>query len=109
MPTDSRRESGSFAAALQISMRHGIGDDIDAQRIRYSVGILFEVLDVLAFAFPAVGDVVVVAKERHQTIVVIEVAPEMRRCIAIGERTVPVFVIQASLPGANTGQLAVRS
>ena len=43
-------------------MRHGIGDDVDAQRVRDTNGVLFEVLGRFALAFPAVADVVVVAQ-----------------------------------------------
>ncbi len=59
------------------SVRHRVGNDVDPKGIGDLVRVPFEVLDVLAFAFPAIGDIVVVAEDSHQTIFVIEVTPEM--------------------------------
>ena len=52
-------------------MRHGIGHDVDPHRVRLLFRELVEILFVLAFPFPAVAQVGVVADDRHHPALVV--------------------------------------
>ena len=53
-------------------MRHQIENDVDAQRIRDSLGVPAEIDFVFSFAFPAVADVTVVDGEDYHPLPVVE-------------------------------------
>ena len=86
-------------------MRHGIRNDIDPKRIGTFQRVLLKILDILSFTLPTVGHIVVVTKEGHQSMFVVEVAPEMRRRVSMFKRSMPVFVGHADLPSSNAGYL----
>ena len=58
-------------------MRERVDDDVDADWVALFDGEFFEVFVVLAFFFPAVGDVGVVGHEDHEAAVVIEDSAEV--------------------------------
>ncbi len=86
-------------------MRHYVGDDIDPQWIRPLHGTLQEVLSILAFAFPAVAHVVIVAQQSDEATVLVKDSTEVRTVRAAG--TV-VFVRAARSPVTDTGYLRLR-
>ena len=72
----SRSRSGVSCSGMKgfqvDSVSHRIEDDVDAKRIRFFDGELFEVPGILPFALPSVAQVRVVTNDRHHAPAVVE-------------------------------------
>jgi len=82
----------------------GIHDNIDTEWVRDSFGVEAKVLAVCTLTLPAISDIIVVAKEGHESVSVIEVAPKVWAFIAL-RVAMPIFEGMALLPGEDAGHL----
>lgn len=56
-------------------VRHGVENDVDTHGIGFLLGEFTKIPFVLAFAFPAVSEICIVANDTHDTAVIVEDGP----------------------------------